>query len=152
VETFPEAGYTLHRSPPLEVLTDHGPLGMTPACGHGHADALAVLVRYAGAELLVDPGTYAYNGGAMWRRYFRGTRAHNTVTVDGADQAIQEGAFLWSAPFARPLVESFPGGLLMRHDGYRRLGVRHWRAVVVRDGQLLVWDLLEGEGQHDFEL
>jgi uncharacterized heparinase superfamily protein len=152
VQTFPTAGYTLWRSPPLEVLSDHGPLGMAPACGHGHADALAVLVRHGDAELLIDPGTYAYNGGVAWRRYFRGTRAHNTVTVDGLDQAVQEGAFLWSSPFARPRVESFAGGLLMCHDGYRRLGVVHWRAVVLRDGQLLVWDLLEGEGQHDFEL
>jgi Heparinase II/III-like protein len=35
--------------------------------------------------LAVDPGRYTYADGP-WRRWFKGTAAHNTVTVDGADQ------------------------------------------------------------------
>src|SRR5262249_62005662 len=80
----------------LVVVIDHGPLGMAPGYGHGHADALSLSACVRGEGLLIDPGTYGYNLGEKWRRYFRSTRAHNTVTVDGLDQALQVGTFLWS--------------------------------------------------------
>ena len=47
-------------------------------------------------ELLVDPGTYCYHGEPEWRSYFRSTRAHNTIEVDGVDQAVEAGPFMWS--------------------------------------------------------
>jgi len=162
VTTFPDSGYTICRpagSSPVRVVIDHGPLGMPPSYGHGHADALSIIVTANGANLLVDPGTYSYNRGAAWRRYFRSTRAHNTVTVDGLDQAVQESAFMWSCPYDTRLVASsgsqvdVVGRILMRHDGYRRINVIHWRAVLLkRNGLVLVWDRLEGQGEHEFEL
>ena len=36
---------------------------------------------------MLDPGRYTYaEGDPNWRHWFRGTAAHNTVTVDGRDQ------------------------------------------------------------------
>jgi len=162
VVTFAHAGYTVCRpsaAPGLRVVIDHGPLGMAPSFGHGHADALSVTVTADGADLLIDPGTYGYNQGAAWRRYFRSTRAHNTVTVDGQDQAEQESTFMWSRPYSAQVVESSgathdrAAQILMRHDGYRTLGVIHWRAVLIKkNGLIVVWDRLEGHGEHEFEL
>jgi hypothetical protein len=133
---------------------------MAPSFGHGHADALSIVIRRGREELLIDPGTYTYTGDARWRAYFRGTRAHNTVTVDGEDQAVQETAFMWSHPYTATVIrrEETPEGgfrLLARHDGYSRLkpGVTHWRAVVCRQpGQWLIWDWLDGEGHHTLDL
>jgi hypothetical protein len=160
LKTFPVAGYSLLRSagsPGLQVIFDHGPLGMPPSFGHGHADALSLVVRADGRELLADTGTGSYSGEPSWRRYFRSTAAHNTVCVDGEDQAAQETAFRWSAPYRCELLRAQSGaaGLraLARHDGYRGRGVVHWRGVAVHDpGWLLVWDLLEGRGRHGLEL
>ncbi len=153
---FPNSGYTLfHARQPkaLRVIVDHGPLGMAPAYGHGHADALSVTATVDGTHFLVDTGTYAYNQGRQWRRYFRGTRAHNTVMIDGQDQAQQEGAFLWSSPFAARIVDRNGRHLLIRHDGYERVGVVHWRAIVLTQrAELLIWDRLEGRGTHELEL
>jgi Heparinase II/III-like protein/Heparinase II/III N-terminus len=140
------------------VFLDHGPLGMPPACGHGHADALSLSLRVRGQDVLIDPGTYTYTGDAAWRRYFRSTAAHNTVTVGGADQSRQLAAFLWSDAAAGALVrsESTAGvhRILVRHDGYRRrFGVRHWRGAVLREGGgLVVWDWLDGAGEVPVEL
>src|SRR5579863_123700 len=159
--TFPEAGYSAIRTEERALLVlDHGPLGMAPANGHGHADALSVLIRVEERELLIDPGTYTYSGDARWRAYFRGTAAHNTVTVDGQDQAVQEASFIWSRPFQCRLVrsETTPDGtirLLAYHTGYLRLneGVLHWRALVFRPMEgWLIWDYLHGEGSHTLDL
>jgi hypothetical protein len=156
VITFPDSGYTVcqpSQASGLRIVIDHGPLGMPPGYGHGHADALSLVVTANASELLIDPGTYAYNRGNEWRRYFRSTRAHNTVTVDGLDQAVQEGAFQWSAPYQTRFVRAGGGRIIMSHTGYARVGIIHSRTVLVRPyGQLVIWDRLEGAGQHEFEL
>lgn len=176
LRTFPDAGYTVlspleprvntaifDRAPLLErgacvAIFDHGSLGMPPSYGHGHADALAVHITINGLPLFTDSGTYLYTGAPAWRRYFRGTRAHNTIMVDGTDQAQQETAFLWSKIFHNRLIRSETSAagtarVLATHDGYRAQGVTHWRAVVRwANGVLLVWDWLEGEGAHALEL
>ena len=162
LRVFPQAGYSVVRSVTGERATlifDHGSLGMAPCYGHGHADALSVLFRLGEQEILLDPGTYTYNGDPRWRAYFRGTQAHNTVTVDGQDQAIQDGTFLWSQPFAARCVrhELTPEGVvrsLACHTGYtQRSGVTHWRAVVFQPpGFWLIWDRLTGLERHHVEL
>lgn len=157
---FRDSGYTVENiasEPSIKLVFDHGPLGMPPAYGHGHADALSLLLSVNGEDAVVDPGTYTYTGDQDWRRYFRSTRAHNTVTVDGNDQAQQDGCFLWSKPFRARLLDSAIDGtggrLLAEHDGYRAIGVRHVRGIAWnRDQWLLVWDELTGEGTHELAL
>lgn len=157
---FPAAGYTLITGAQgLRVTFDHGPLGMPPLHNHGHADALSLTLSLAGEELLVDPGTYRYNGAPAWRRYFKGTAAHNTVTVDGLDQAVQETGFIWSSPFHCRVLrrEQTEAGYLVEaeHDGYRRLPepVRHRRALLyAAPGALVLRDSFAGSGEHDFAL
>jgi hypothetical protein len=158
--TFPNMGCTLVRGAGGLVLTfDHGPLGMAPLFNHGHADALAVTLSYTGKAILVDPGTYRYNGVPDWRRYFKGTRAHNTVTVDGVDQAVQETGFIWSRPYDARLLQlkSGAGWVIMRgtHDGYRRLAstLIHERTVFIEgDSKIVVQDRFQGRGRHDLEI
>lgn len=156
--TFKESGCSLIRAGRDVVIVDHGPLGMPHLYGHGHADALSLVLRRSGADVLIDPGTYTYTGDLGWRRYFRGTRAHNTITVDHQDQAVQETPFQWSRPYAAELVRSerrADGGiaLLARHPGYQRLGVQHWRGVAYLPNRgWLVWDYLAGQGDHCLDL
>ena len=155
---FPNSGYTILRSRgnyARRIVFDHGPLGMSPMYQHAHADALAITLRQADADLLIDPGTYSYSD-LEWRSYFRSTRAHNTVTVDDRDQALQTAPFIWRHPFACKLVR-YQGGdhalVLAMHHGYRRVGVTHWRGLVYdHDGRLIVWDYLTGRGTHRVSL
>ena len=161
LQTFNDAGYSIIQSPDLtglRILLDHGGLGMMPSYGHGHADALSVIVGSDKDLLMIDPGTYTYTGDADWRAYFRGTRAHNTVTIDGLDQSTQQGAFMWSRSFHAELIkqdkkENGSIILLARHDGYSGVGVTHWRGVLWKEaGSILIWDYITGEGEHDIEL
>ncbi len=68
-------------------------LGGEGHCAHAHSDLLSFTLWINGQPLLVDSGTYIYHG-AM-RDYFRLTSAHNTVMVDGLNQAIPQPNFNW---------------------------------------------------------
>lgn len=158
--TFHLSGYSIIRGRGLEqAIFDHGALGMAPLYAHGHADALSLLLQVGSRDVLIDPGTYTTTGNDQWRRYFRGTRAHNTVTIDGLDQAVQDGPFAWSLPFAIHLVykDETPEGkitVIARHYGYKeRLGVTHLRGVSYEPpGSWMIWDWLTGTGSHHLEL
>lgn len=156
---FPDAGYTvIGTASGARITFDHGPLGMPPLYNHGHADALSITLSVRGVELLVDPGTYRYNGVPGWRRYFKGTSAHNTVTVDGLDQAVQQTGFIWSSPYACRLLarEEGPAGCRVEaeHDGYQRLKepLSHRRTIAVHGDRAVVTDRFDGSGEHEFAL
>lgn len=123
-----------------------------PFTSHTHADLLSVCLFAAGRGVLIDSGTYTYNGPWPWRTAFRTTRAHNTVTVDSQGQALAHRAFRWL--FAPKAVNHFfaaDGPLVFdgRHSGYLRLGVTHRRILLgIRDDAWLCLDLLEGTGEH----
>jgi hypothetical protein len=54
---------------------------------HMHADALSLVWRCGGQDVLIDPGTYLYSERDGWRAALRGTKAHACVVLDGRDQA-----------------------------------------------------------------
>jgi hypothetical protein len=132
---------------------------MAPLYNHGHADALSVTLWAKNRPILVDPGTFRYNGVPQHRAYFKGTAAHNTVAVDGKDQAVQETGFIWSKPFRTSLLFARQHGeafmAAAEHNGYARLKkpVWHRRGVAsYPDGSFLIWDRFQGEGEHTFQL
>ncbi len=158
---FPEGGYYLlgeafDTPEEVRLLIDAGPLGYRSIAAHGHADALALWLSVGGREILIDPGTYSYQAHPQWRRYFRGTAAHNTVCVDGQDQALNGGKFMWLSGFKAACTRFAPGAredvFVGRHDGYRRLSdpVVHERGVRYdkETGTILIEDTLHCTGRH----
>jgi len=127
--------------------------------GHDHADALSVCLQSGGRTLLLDPGTCEYVGPESERNRFRGTAIHNTLCVDGTDQAEPDGPFSWKQNF-RSQAEQWISGktfdfFVGSHDGYARLPspVLHRRWVIgLRDGIFLVRDVAEGLGEHRLDL
>ncbi len=91
---FPDAGLAVMTCGETQAIVDAGPFGALNA-GHSHADTLSIVLRSGGAEILIDPGTYTYTGESEWRDWFRSTAAHNTIRIDGRDQAVPRGPFGW---------------------------------------------------------
>ncbi len=159
-KTFQESGYTVIKSSDGIYMTfDHGPLGMAPLYNHGHADALSINLYKNRKAFFIDPGTYRYNGVPRHREYFKGTRAHNTVCIDGKDQARQLTGFIWDKQYKAELEKAKQSSdrLYFRtsHEGYRRLkdGVTHYRELIVQDDVCcLIVDSFAGRGVHEFEL
>ena len=77
----------------VKIVFDTGPLGYLSIAAHGHADALSLLASYGGWPVFVDPGTYSYKPKDVWRDWFRGTLAHNTVTIDSLNQSQIRGPY-----------------------------------------------------------
>ena len=158
---FEDAGLAVirHGDPDDEILFlgNSGPLGLAPLAGHGHADALSIWLSVKGAPIFIDPGTYLYHGGGRWRRYFRSTAAHNTIEIDGCDQADQRADFIWDNFYTisrvRFLEEDDRVYWEAAHDGYSRLPspVVHHRQVVFWKTQqrFVMTDTLETEGRHE---
>src|SRR5688572_282850 len=122
-----------------------------PSAAHGHADCLSVVVALGGREVLVDPGFFCYNGDPEWEVHFRKTAAHNTVTVDGCDQAHHVSKMAWTRTY-RPALEWWSathqlGCVIGSHDGYvhNGQGVEHRRTAWLRaDGYVVIRDELTG--------
>ena len=160
LEAFRSGGhYRLGDHRGLCAWVDAGPLGLGALAAHGHADALQLLLWVDGLPLLVDPGTYAYHTQRRWRDYFRGTLAHNTVRIDGLDQSVIGGNFLWMekaqagcTAFGRTDGAWHFSGY---HDGYCRLPspVLHRRALALDAAAacLQVSDHLQASGPHTLE-
>lgn len=127
---FAEAGWYVARFgapvapdglPGGHLVFKAGPMGRGGA-GHGHADALSLCLSLAGRPLLVDPGTYLYNGPQHWRDHFRGARAHNLLRVGGRDPATPHPApdrFGWSRKSMASLIQARSEDALLDWTGRR---------------------------------
>jgi len=141
-----------------QLVIDAGPQGADTA-GHGHADALSITANTGGRALLIDPGTFEYVGKTSERNRFRGTRAHNTLLVDGLDQSEPKGPFSWVS-LPKVHAEGWISGetfdlFVASHDGYARLPdpVVHRRFVFSLKSRFwLVRDQVMGRGKHQLDL
>jgi hypothetical protein len=156
---FPKGGYVVLRGGPEcdrhHAIFDVGPLGCPVSGAHGHADLLSFQCTAFGTPFLVDAGTYCYASEPQWRSYFRATRSHNTVIVDGRDQAVPAGPFSWKdrPGVSRVRFDSADGLVIAEgeHDAYGN--IRHARRVAfVRHGYWVIVDEIDGDGVHDVEL
>ena len=147
VRSFGAGGYTAARETiggkAVLLVLDHGPLGYLSIAAHGHADALSLLLHVDDQPVFIDAGTYRYHSGGVWRDYFRGTRAHNTLNVESADQSGMVGPFNWAHKAdARLLhVHKAPGAwsIEAEHDGYyARFGIIHRRSVTRESGGRII--------------
>ena len=157
--SFPESGYFIQRSDwsssARYLMFDCGPLGDG---GHGHYDALNVELAANGQTLIVDPGrfTYSEHGSINWRRWFKGTAAHNTVCVDGLDQTPYRCGKPGNEVATARLVQRLnaPGlDVLCGEVTSPAYEVKHRRTIVfVRGEYWLILDQLSGDRPHRFDL
>jgi uncharacterized heparinase superfamily protein len=129
------SGYVRLQRGPAVAFLDVAPVGPDYLPGHAHADTLSFELSLGRERFIVNSGTSQYGEGAERLRQ-RGTGAHSTVQLGGADSSEVWAGF-------RVARRARPFGLSMRetgralevscsHDGYRRLRsapvhTRRWR-------------------------
>jgi len=134
------------------LLFRHGPLGLGNTCGHGHADALSVLFCWDEVPVLIDIGSGQYNVDQAIRNFFRSTIAHNTVEIDGKNQARMLGPFMWEKSYETKLEEAKESPILYAkasHNGYMDdLSITHTREVEwLAPNQLEIRDSFPGSDE-----
>ncbi len=161
---YPDEGHFFFRksSAYKEILLhfNAAPLGYLSIAAHGHADALSYVLHVDGIPIIVDCGTYTIHTQQDFRKYFKGTLAHNTIRVDNHDQALYKGPSLWNDHYRSKVLRCNQNELTEEirasHDGYVKNGVIHTRSIVFNktENRFLIQDTLDiSDGKlHQFEL
>lgn len=156
--SFPASGYHVLRP------TGSGGDFAVVRCGNlrerfGQIDMMHVDWWRGGRNVLIDGGSYSYNGPREWLNHFFRTGVHNTVSVDGADQMLHYRPFkalYWTRAAAKRFVSSVRGALFDgEHYGYARLvdACVHRRVVhLSTHHDLIVVDRVLGGGTHEVRL
>ena len=151
---FPSAGVVIMEHSGTQVIVDAGSFGVGGA-GHSHSDSLSIIARQDDSFALIDPGTFTYVGDPQWRKWFRGSAAHNTIRIDQLDQAVNVNPFRWSS---KPGVKVLEWKSCDTDDYLdsecRFAGFRHRRRVLfVKPDLLVIVDELTGAKtqQHSVE-
>jgi hypothetical protein len=149
---FPDAGAVFLQSQNLYLQFDAGPFGYGGA-GHSHADTLSFVLWHDNELVFTDPGTFTYIGSPTERDRFRGTPAHNTITINGQNQAQTAGPFRWNEKPEVQLLAFTPtedGGVIDATCTYRNF--QHRRRLRLQSDQLTVLDEITGPpGEHSVQ-
>lgn len=118
-------------------------------------DMLHADVWWRGQNVLVDAGSYRYNGAPVWHNHFMRTAAHNTLTVDDLDQMVHYRQFKCLYPAEASLAKFEPRTDAVvaagEHRGFERhhAGCMHRRSIVqCGDDAWVVVDHVSGIGLH----
>jgi hypothetical protein len=157
---FPEGGFYLMRTDDMHLMIDAGDIGMKGWGGHGHNDTLSFEYWANGEALIVDSGTYGYTFDVAARQEFRGTRAHNTVVVDGQELAKFVGLWMILSDTTKPHVYEWLASedvdiLDAEHRAYQRLPdpvtVRRRIEMDKRTKTVIISDNITGSSKHSIE-
>ena len=150
-----ESGYYVARdgweSTAWYCAVDAGPHG-GDATGHAHTDVGHVEIAHGAEWISVDAGCSVYTSAPALRNWFRGQRAHASVTVDEVELATPSSPFGWRSVAPTPAAEAVDRGTywycrLSYQYATPRGTVTHERQVVlVRERGVVVCDFLGGTG------
>ena len=127
---FPEGGFFIHKNdePKSQIIIKYGPHKW-----HAHADLFHIELTINNIPVLIDSGTYRYNNVPEERRYFRSTKAHNTLEYDGKDQTEQWTTFRWkkAAKVVNKKITEKNDKIIFsaEHTGYKKCGITHKRTI-----------------------
>lgn len=104
-----------------------------PAFWHNQPDNGTFELWYKGHNLFPDSGAYIYSGDdeiMKWRRWFRRTDSHNTITLDNKNiDNTDSKTLLWDAEASTPV-------LVTENQGYE--GFSHRRSIFFVDRKYFV--------------
>jgi len=147
------SGLVVLRAGPVHAVIRAGAHGPDFQLGHAHADLLSFEASVGSRRVVTDTGTGVYDAGPV-RARLRGTAAHNTVQVDGAELLEAWGSFR-SGRRGRARVRGRGRAgpvewIHVAHDAWSFLPgrPRHERLLAVSPARIVVLDLVEGGGRH----
>jgi len=108
------------------LFGDFGRFGAQNA-GHSHSSITNFILSNNGKDIIIDSGTYNYNISLKENNFYRGSMAHNILTINQKDQAIPKSRFEWvnKPKIKRSInIENNRIKLTCYHNGYKGFIVR----------------------------
>ena len=136
---FPNIGIAVLRGPASVMTFDYGPF-----LGHGQPDKMGITLWANDRLLVADYGTCGY--GSPLLKWYVSTPAHNTVVVDGANQAGTTERNLTGAPDNGGGYEA-----LVSETEQAYPGVLHTRTVARAGDDYMIVDELTSEEEHTYD-
>ena len=127
---------------------------------HAHAGRLAFEMWYDGLPLIIESGCCNYDDLALVT-WYRTTRAHNSVIIDGLSEAATSSDILWVPRRETPnRISSFVPGteisflkMVSPPEEATNSSVRWTRTITIVSGRFaLISDTFEAEGEHTYEI
>lgn len=149
VFAFHTAGYFGMRAGQAVMIADAGRIAPAVLPAHGHGDALSFEWSVAGDRVIVDQGVFEYVPGER-RAASRSAHSHNTLSIEGVDQADFYGSFRCGRQARVRVLAWEPGrdGFRLEacHDGYTGIPGQpvHRRTWIARSDGLRIEDHVEG--------
>ena len=133
-----DSGYFAMRTNDFYLIVDGGELGVTYQPGHAHCDLLSYELSYKGLRFVVDSGVGEYLPTEL-RRQARSIYSHNTLVINGLEQAEIWSAFRMGRRVHAEKVECKTDSGFEFQGGYanalnRKLAYRHQRQIKVTGG------------------
>lgn len=144
-KAFLYGGYAILRKGSASVMFRFPRFEFRP----GHADAMHVDLWHRGKPILKDSGTFSYNNGLEWLKYFTGIEGHNSIQFDDDEQMPRLGRFLFGdwlgSEVTHTDIDTAEGEPSSFEAVYRsRSGRCHRRRVELAASELVVTDTLSG--------
>ena len=140
-DSFSESGYYKLYDEDRALIFDAGKIGVDYQPAHGHCDCLSFELSVDGKPFFVNSGTYEYQGDL--RTYFRTTRAHNTVEINGHEQSQCWGGFRVGKRISKVYGKARDGIAEGYYRNYR--GEEHQRRIALNNGIMEVVDSVKAQ-------
>lgn len=148
--------YVLARSFESEIIFDVSNIGLPNNPGHGHSDILSIIYSFKRHPIFVDPGTKKYSSDQA-SLAMKKTISHNTISIEGNDQAKLWGFFRWGylPENLKYNIEESEMAIKLsgKYYGFKLIGgYEHSREIVIGQDNLIIEDYINGKKNKIVEL
>ena len=116
---------------------------------HKHADDLSFLLTYGKTDFFVDSGRYNYNETDPYRKYFRSTLSHNTITVDGQSYPLTQRQVNKSKIDYYKTASTY-SYVIGSHELYDGVTIQRTAIYLKKINSILIHDVMTSSDFHDY--
>lgn len=109
------------------------------------SDQLHVSIWAQGKPIVLDPGTYRYNGAAGFENRLKLASLHNGLVIDDIEPMTDAGKFLWLDWRSARILEAGTATVMAEHFAYRSMGATAKRRLSRADTGWLVEDSVRSD-------
>lgn len=108
-----------------------------------HSDQLQVSIWREGQALVLDAGTFRYNGAPEFENRLKYAALHNGVVIDGREPMTDAGKFLWLDWASARILDNCAAGVSAEVLAFRKFGAKAVRRLSRTDFGWRVTDELD---------